>query len=352
MCDLLGQVDVAADEGEVAAGADDAVQACAGPWLGGKDLADRRPPGHDVPRGGYGLGECRERAAEAVEVPPQAVGEQITCRWRGCRCPRLRWPSRRVWGRIQQRSKRGYPGDAVGDGVVHLDEHAHPVPGESRQERHFPQRPGPLQPPQLLGGEQKRRLVTRVRKRHNPHVIAEVERRGIHPQRPAQPPPGNVEQLPEPGHQVQPGRDHVPHGLDPEAAARVEQAAAVKDGEGTDLLRPDLIRPQHQQVFSCQPVHRQHPLVPRPARTASGARARDVRTPDTALAWASSALSSCLNRGSVGLRAIAVVQVGVSHLAVWKGEAMPEINELDMRARVGRDSQPPRRCRSGGGSGP
>ena len=56
-------------------------------------------------------------------------------------------------------------------------------------------------------------------------MVAEVERGGVHPQRPAQPTPGHVEQLPEPGHQVQPGRDHVPHGLDPEPTARVEQAA-------------------------------------------------------------------------------------------------------------------------------
>jgi hypothetical protein len=48
---------------------------------------------------------------------------------------------------------------------------------------------------------------------------------------------------------VQPGRDHVPQGLDPDAAARVEQAAGVKGGEGADLLRPDLIGPQHELVF-------------------------------------------------------------------------------------------------------
>jgi hypothetical protein len=57
---------------------------------------------------------------------------------------------------------------------------------------------------------------------------------------------------------VQPGRDHVPQGLDPDAAAQVEQAAGVEDGEGTDLLWPDLIRPQHEQVFGGQPVHRHH----------------------------------------------------------------------------------------------
>jgi hypothetical protein len=73
----------------------------------------------------------------------------------------------------------------------------------------------------LLGGEQKRGLVTGRRERHDPHVVAEVERGGVHPQRPAVAWPGYAEQLPEPGHQVQPGRDHLPQDLDPEAAVRV-----------------------------------------------------------------------------------------------------------------------------------
>jgi len=54
--------------------------------------------------------------------------------------------------------------------------------------------------------------------------------------------------LPEPRHQTQPGGDHLPDRLDPHAAARAGQAA-VQDGQRADLLRPDLIGPQHALVF-------------------------------------------------------------------------------------------------------
>src|SRR6266851_6263027 len=42
-------------------------------------------------------------------------------------------------------------------------------------------------------------------------------------------------------------------------AVRVEQAAAVEDGECAVLLWPDLIRPQHELAFGGQPFHRHHP---------------------------------------------------------------------------------------------
>jgi len=42
---------------------------------------------------------------------------------------------------------------------------------------------------------------------------------------------------------VLPGFDRLPDSLDPEATARVEQLLAVEDGEGADVLWPDLIRP-------------------------------------------------------------------------------------------------------------
>jgi hypothetical protein len=103
--DLLDQAEVAADEGEVAARAGDAVQACPGPRLGGEDLAYRRPPGRDVPRGGYRPGECRERAAEAIDVPALAVGEQITCRRQRSACPSVSPP-------VSRPSSGGRPGAA------------------------------------------------------------------------------------------------------------------------------------------------------------------------------------------------------------------------------------------------
>jgi hypothetical protein len=100
---------------------------------------------------------------------------------------------------------------------------------------------------------QQRRLITAVREREDPHVIGEVEGRGVHPQRPAQPRPGHVQPLPEPGHQVQPGCDQLPDRLDPQAAARAGQVAAVQDGQRADVLWPDLIGPQHALIFVGQP---------------------------------------------------------------------------------------------------
>jgi hypothetical protein len=66
-------------------------------------------------------------------------------------------------------------------------------------------------------------------------VVGEIGGGGVHPQRPAQPSRRYVEELPEQGHHVQPGCDHLPDSLDPEATAPFEQAAAVEDGQGTDV---------------------------------------------------------------------------------------------------------------------
>ena len=51
------------------------------------------------------------------------------------------------------------------------------------QQPHLPQRPGPVQadPPQLLSGAQQRSLVTGSRDRDHPHMIGEVEGRGVYP---------------------------------------------------------------------------------------------------------------------------------------------------------------------------
>jgi len=69
---------------------------------------------------------------------------------------------------------------------------------------------------------------------------------------------GYLEALPEPGYQVQSAFDRLPHGLDPEAIAQVEQPAAVRDSQGGDFLWPDLIRAQHDLDFCGQPLHRHH----------------------------------------------------------------------------------------------
>jgi hypothetical protein len=55
---------------------------------------------------------------------------------------------------------------------------------------------------------------------------------------------------------MEPGRDRRPHGLDPESTVRVEQAAAIEDHQGIDVLGPDLVRPQHDLVPGGQPLDR------------------------------------------------------------------------------------------------
>jgi hypothetical protein len=76
-------------------------------------------------------------------------------------------------------------------------------------------------------------------------VLAEIEGRGIHPQRSPESSPRNEDDLPEPRDQLQPGCDRLAHGLDPEATVRVEQVGSVQEGEGTNFLGPDLTGPQH-----------------------------------------------------------------------------------------------------------
>jgi hypothetical protein len=89
-------------------------------------------------------------------------------------------------------------------------------------------------------------------------VIAQVEGGCIYPQRPSKTPPGYVEDLTESTKEVQTSFDRLLRGLEPEATIRIEEAAAVEDGQGTDVLRPDFIRPEDKPVFRTQPLHRRH----------------------------------------------------------------------------------------------
>jgi hypothetical protein len=65
-------------------------------------------------------------------------------------------------------------------------------------------------------------------------MVGEIKGGSVHPQRAAKPSRRYVEELPEPGYEMQPGCDRLPHGLDPESITRVEQAAAVENGQGTN----------------------------------------------------------------------------------------------------------------------
>ena len=44
--------------------------------------------------------------------------------------------------------------------------------------------------------------------------------------------------------------DCLLRSLDPESAVGVEETAAMEDTQSTDILRPNLIRPQDEPVFS------------------------------------------------------------------------------------------------------
>jgi len=152
--------------------------------------------------------------------------------------------------------------------MVHAREQADPPLRQPGEEPHLPQWPGPVQAAaaQLLGDAQQRGLIPGRGHVSHPHMVCQVERRGVHPQRPAQPVPRHVEHLPEPGDQVQSGFDFLPRRLDPEPAVRVDQAGAVENGQRADVLRPALIRPQHEPVLGGQPLHRWHLLVPQHRR--------------------------------------------------------------------------------------
>jgi hypothetical protein len=117
-------------------------------------------------------------------------------------------------------------------------------------------------PPQLLDGDQERGLVAGGRERNCPQVLAQIEVRGVNPDRPAKQTARHVEKLAESRHEVQPGCDNLPHDFEAEAAIRVEQAGAIEDGESADFLRPDAVRPQHDLVVRGQPIHVHHRLIP------------------------------------------------------------------------------------------
>jgi hypothetical protein len=89
-------------------------------------------------------------------------------------------------------------------------------------------------------------------------VIAQVERWCIYPQRTAEASPRYVEDLAESTKEVQATFDRVLRGLDPEATVRIQEAAAIEDSQGTDVLRPDFIRPKDKPVFRAQPLRRRH----------------------------------------------------------------------------------------------
>jgi hypothetical protein len=180
------------------------------------------------------------------QTPAQVVGQQLARgRERGWR-PRRDGRHWRVGGQVQQRAEGRHPRHPVGQGVVGAQEQAHPVVGQAGQQPRLPQRPGRIQPAlvQLRTRRQQLGLIVRRAQRVDPQVVGQVKGGGVDPQRPAQPPSGPVQQLPEARDQLQPRLDVPTDGLDPDAAITVQQPGAVQDGEGADVLGPaEIVRP-------------------------------------------------------------------------------------------------------------
>ena len=89
----------------------------------------------------------------------------------------------------------------------------------------------------------------------DPNVVGDVKGGGVDPQWPTEPEPGPVQQLPEPGDQVQSRLDVLADHVDPDVTSPVEQAGAVQNGESTDGGAPAVVVPQQQeQVRGGHPV--------------------------------------------------------------------------------------------------
>jgi hypothetical protein len=212
------------------------------------------------------MGEARQPATESPQAPAQVVAEERS-RGRG----RGRGPGRRdldgrVGGQVQQRAEGGHAGHAVRDGVVGAEEQAHLSPRQAGQDPGLPQRPGRVQasPVQPRARGQQLGLVAGRGHLVDPDVVGEVEGRGVDPERPAQPSPGPVQQLPEARDQVQLRLQPPADLVDPDAAVTVQQPGAVEDGQHADVLGPaEVVRPQHEEVLRGQTVqHGRASFVP------------------------------------------------------------------------------------------
>lgn len=201
--------------------------------------------------------QVRRETGHAVGVPLQVVQQQVTRRRREPRRPGRRRGRRSVGGVVEQLAKQRHPRDTVGDHVVHLDEHADPAIGKTRQQPQLPQWAGRVQRAltQFLTGPQQLRLTGGCPQGVDVHVIGDVEGPSVHPQRAAQTRWWTVDHLAEPGSQVQPAGDPVPYLGDAQLAVTVEQPDPVEDRDHADVRRPAaLLRHKVAQGRPGQPV--------------------------------------------------------------------------------------------------
>ena len=185
--------------------------------------------------------------------------EQLPRAGHGGRCPGRRADLRWVGDGVEERGEGGHAGDAIGDGVMHLDEEPDPVVRQAGQEPHLPQGPAPVQwtAPEPLAGEEELQLVARGRHRVDADVFGDVEGLGIAPHRPPQTASGPVQGLAEPWDKVQPVTHGFADRLDPKLTVGVDHRPALEDGEGPDHLRPALLlRPDQHQIRCGHPIER------------------------------------------------------------------------------------------------
>jgi hypothetical protein len=141
------------------------------------------------------MGQRREDTSDRGDVPPHAFGEELALGRHRRRCPGSARACGDVGGRVEERADGRHAGDAVRDRVVHAHEQPDPPLRQAGDEPHLPQRSGPVQAvaAQLLGGGQQPGFVAGRLQGGDPHVVGDVEHRGVHPQRPAETPTGNVQ---------------------------------------------------------------------------------------------------------------------------------------------------------------
>ena len=124
-------------------------------------------------------------------------------------------------------------------------EQPHLALGKAGQEPHLPQRARWVEtlPQELLDGGEHLSFPGRRLEWQLPHVAGQIERRGIDPQRSAEAPPRNVDELSETRDEMQPAMDCIANRFDAEPTVLVQQRTAVEDGKGADVLRPPPARP-------------------------------------------------------------------------------------------------------------
>jgi hypothetical protein len=88
----------------------------------------------------------------------------------------------------------------------------------------------------FLTRQQELRLIGRRIEREHSDVLGDIDGRSVGPQRPAQPKPWAVQQLPEARNKMEPSSDLIACRLDRESTIGVEEPPAVEDGERADVL--------------------------------------------------------------------------------------------------------------------